>query len=305
MVSWQTTTASLLGRLTVKQWVKREVSVEKLRAATGAIERLFPEHPPGFEFAHDHPLPHCDAEWVRARGGLTDRMLLHFPGGAYIMHLPHMERMMVTRICRAANTRARIVFYRVAPEHPYPAGHEDCLGAYRQLLALGIAADRIVISGISAGGGMALGVLMAIRDAGLPPPAGAIAMSPLTDLVDVHAGSGSRLFNARHDPILSSYRGMAMRDIYVGGASDKLTHPYVSPVYGDFAGLPPLYFQVGSTEILLDDSKRCAELARAAGVSAEVEVWQRMPHGFQGMPFVPESDRAIERIGDFIRGCCP
>jgi len=305
MVSWQTTTASLLGRLTVKQWVKREVSVDKLRAATGAIERLFPQHPQGFEIAYDHPLPHCDAEWVRAKGGRTDRMLLHFPGGAYIMRLPNMERMMVARMCRAANAHARLVFYRVAPEHPFPAGHEDCMGAYRQLLELGIAADRIVVSGISAGGGMALGVLMAIRDEGLPLPAGAIALSPLTDLVDAEHGAGSRLVNAQRDPMLSSGRGMAMRDMYVGGASEKLTHPYVSPVYGDFTGLPPLLFQVGSTEILLDDSKRCVESARAAGVAAEVEVWQRMPHGWQGMPFIPESDRAIERIGDFVRGCCP
>lgn len=305
MVSWQTTTASLLGRLTVKQWVKREVSVDKLRAATGAIERLFPQHPQGFEIAHDHLLPHCDAEWVRAKGGRTDRMLLHFPGGAYIMRLPNMERMMVARMCRAANAHARLVFYRVAPEHPFPAGHEDCMGAYRQLLELGIAADRIVVSGISAGGGMALGVLMAIRDEGLPLPAGAIALSPLTDLVDAEPGAGSRLVNAQRDPMLSSGRGMAMRDMYVGGASEKLTHPYVSPVYGNFTGLPPLLFQVGSTEILLDDSKRCVESARAAGVAAEVEVWQRMPHGWQGMPFIPESDRAIERIGDFVRGCCP
>jgi monoterpene epsilon-lactone hydrolase len=305
MVSWQTTTASLLGRLTVKQLVKREVSVEKLRAATGAIERLYPRHPPGFEIAHDRPLAHCDAEWVRAKGGRTDRMLLHFPGGAYLMRLPNMERTLAARICRAANAHARLVFYRLAPEHPYPAGHEDCLDAYRQLLETGISPDRIVLSGMSAGGGLVLGVLMAIRDAGMPVPAGAVAMSPLADLVDAHAVTGSRLANADRDPVLSSHRGMAMRDLYVGGASERLTHPYVSPVYGNFARLPPLLFQVGSTEILLDDSKRCVERARAAGVAAEVEVWQRMPHGWQGMPFMPESERAIERIGDFVRGCCP
>jgi monoterpene epsilon-lactone hydrolase len=305
MVSWQTTTASLLGRLTVKQLVKRGVSVEKLRGNVRTLERLFPQHPPGFEVAHDHPLPNCGAEWVRAKGRRTDRMFLHFPGGAYVARLPNMERTMVSRLCRAANAQGRIVFYRLAPEHPFPAGHEDCLGAYRQLLDLGIAPDRIVLSGISAGGGMVLGVLMAIRDAGLPRPAGGIAMSPLTDLTDPRTEASSRVTNARRDPVLSSDRGMAMRDMYVGGNADRLTHPYVSPVHGDFTGLPPLLFQVGSTEILLDDSQRCVELARAAGVAAEVEVWHRAPHGWQGMPFVPESERAIERIGDFVRGCCP
>jgi acetyl esterase/lipase len=305
MVSWQTTTASLFSRFTVKQLVKRGASVEKLRKNIGAIERLYPQHPPGFEFAYDHPLPHCDAEWVRAKAGRTDRVILHFPGGAYVARLPNLERMMMSRICRAANAHARIVFYRLAPEHPFPAGHEDCLAAYRQLLDLGIAAGRIVLSGISAGGGMALGIAMAIRDQGWPAPAGVVALSALTDLTDPHAEGSSRVVNARRDPVLSGKRGMEMREIYVGGVAERLTHPYVSPMHGDFAGLPPLFFQVGSTEILLDDSRRCAELAHAAGVTTELDLWERMPHGWQAMPFVPESERAIERIGDFVRSSCP
>src|SRR5512137_307291 len=192
MVSWQTSTASLLGRLTVKQLVKREVSVDKLRKSAGAIEWLYPKRPPGFDFTHEHPLPHCDAEWVRKKGSRSDRILLHFPGGAYIIRLPHMERTLVARLCRAANAHARLVYYRLAPEHPFPAGHEDCVGAYRQLLDLGIRPGRIVLSGISAGGGMALAVLMALRDAGLPLPAGAIVMSPLTDLADPRTEASSR-----------------------------------------------------------------------------------------------------------------
>ena len=303
MVSWQTTTANLLGRLTVKQLLQRDVSVEKLRAQMGAIERLFPAHPAGFEFAHEHPLPHCDAEWVRPKGVRTDRFILHFPGGAYVARMPHMERGMVARLCDAAHSRARMVYYRLAPEHPFPAGHEDCVGAYRQLLELGIDPRRIVLSGISAGGGMALAVLLALRDLKLPLPAGAVLMSPLTDLTDPH--DGSRVSNAPRDPILSHKRGIEMRAMYVGGVSERMVHPYVSPVYGDFKGLPPLFFQVGSTEILLDDSRRCADKARGAGVEAEMEVWKLMPHGWQGLPFVPESERAIERLADFIRERCP
>lgn len=207
MVIWQTTTASLLSRLTVKLLLQRDVSVDRLRGQIGAIERLF-------------------------------------------------------------------------PEHPFPAGHEDSVGAYRQLLDLGIAPTRIVLSGISAGGGMALGVLLALRDCGVPLPAGAILMSPLTDLTDPH--DGSRVANAA-----------------------QMSNPYVSPAFGDFTGLPPLFFQVGSTEILLDDSRRCAALARAAGVRAECEVWQEMPHRWQGLPVGPESRRAIEHCADFVRECCP
>jgi acetyl esterase/lipase len=303
MVSWQTTTASLLSRLTVKQLLQRDVSVDNLRRQIGAIERLFPEHPPGFEVAHDHPLPNCDADWLRARGARTDRMLLHFPGGAYVVRLPNMERAMLARLCTASNARARIVFYRLAPEHPFPAGHEDCVGAYEQLLELDTAPERIVISGISAGGGMALGVLLAIRDRGLPLPAGAILMSPLTDLTDPH--DGSRVSNAARDPVLSHKRGMEMRAMYVAGETGSMVHPYVSPVFGDFTGLPPLFFQAGSTEILLDDSRRCVERARAAGVTAELESWKEMPHGWQGLPFVPESVRAIDHCADFVRERCP
>jgi acetyl esterase/lipase len=134
-------------------------------------------------------------------------------------------------------------------------------------------------------------------------PAGAVLMSPVTDLTDPH--DGSRLANAVRDAVLSHKRGIEMRAMYVGGRTGQMVHPYVSPVYGDFAGLPPLLFQVGSTEILLDDSKRCVDRARDAGVAAEVEVWKRMPHGWHGLPFVPESERALERLGDFIRECCP
>jgi acetyl esterase/lipase len=125
----------------------------------------------------------------------------------------------------------------------------------------------------------------------------------LTDLTDPH--DGSRVTNAVRDPVLSHKRGIEMRAMYVGGDTAKMMHPYVSPVYGDFAGLPPLFFQAGSTEILLDDSRRCVERARAAGVSAELEVWKEMPHGWQGLPFAPESGRAIDHCADFIRERCP
>jgi monoterpene epsilon-lactone hydrolase len=303
MVSWQTTTADLLGRLTVKQLLQRDVSITRLRSQIASIERLFAQRPPGFVVTRDAPLPHCDSEWIAAENARTDRVILHYPGGAFVARMPNMERTMLARLCREANARGRLVYYRLAPEYTFPAGHEDSVAAYRQLLELGMLPSRIVLSGISAGGGMALAVLLAIRDLGLPMPAGAILMSPLTDLTDPH--DGSRHANASRDPMLSPRRGLEMRAMYVGGNTGLMVHPYVSPVFGGFAGLPPLYFQVGSTEILLDDSRRCAEKAREAGVAAEVEIWQRMPHGWQGLPFIPESARAIERSADFVRERCP
>jgi epsilon-lactone hydrolase len=303
-MNWQTTTANLFARLTIKQMMRRDVSIDTMRRAINALERFFPRRPANCEIANDHPLPNCQAEWVRPRALPTERVLLHFPGGAYVVRFPNFERALVARICQAAHARGRLVFYRLAPEHPFPAGHEDGVGAYRQLLDLGIAPERILLSGLSAGGGLALGVLLAIRDRGWPLPAGAIAMSPLTDLTDPTQGS-SRVTNARRDAVLSLEHGHELRDMFVGGDAELYRNPYVSPVLGDYRGAPPVLFQVGSTEVMLDDSRRAAARIRATGGNAEVEVWEGMPHGWQAMPFLPDAARAVERIADFIRMHAP
>jgi epsilon-lactone hydrolase len=303
-MNWQTTTANLFARLTIKQMMRRDVSIDAMRRAIDALERLFPRRPADCEIARDHPLPHCEAEWVRPRAIATDRVLLHLPGGAYVVRFPNFERGLVGRICQAAHARGRLVFYRLAPEHPFPAGHDDGVGAYRQLLDLGIAPDRILLSGLSAGGGLALGVLLAIRDRGWPLPAGVIAMSPLTNLTETPRDS-SRIKNARRDAVLSLDHGRELRTMYVGGDATLYTNPYVSPVFGDYAKTPPVLFQVGSTEVMLDDSRHAAERIRATGGSAEVEVWEGMPHGWQGLPFIPDSALAVERIADFIRMHAP
>lgn len=303
-MNWQTTTANLFARLTIKQMMRRDVSIDTMRRAIDALERFFPRRPADCDIAHDHPLPDCEAEWVRPRSIPTDRVLLHFPGGAYVVRFPNFERALVGRICQAAHARGRLVFYRLAPEDPFPAGHDDGVGAYRQLLDLGIAPERILLSGLSAGGGLALGVLLAIRDRGWPMPAGAIAMSPLTDLTDTHQDS-SRVRNARRDAVLSLEHGQELRDMYVGGNADLYKNPYVSPVFGDYRGAPPVLFQVGSTEVMLDDSRHAAARIRATGGTAEVEVWEGMPHGWQALPFIPDAALAVERIADFIRMHAP
>lgn len=305
MVSWQASASNLFHRFLVKPLTDRGISVAKMREGVAAMESLVAEYPPGFTYTREHPLPNCDAEWIRQEGARTDRMLLHFPGGAYFMRMPRMERAMVTGICASAHAQARLVHYRLAPEHPFPAAHDDCVGAYRQLLDLGVAPDRIVLSGISAGGGLVLGVLMALRDAGMPMPAGAVALSPVADLVALTERTGSSEFNAKRDAVIAVHSSENMCDLYLGRSAERRAHPYVSPALGDFTGLPPLYFQVGSTEILLDHSTRCVAKARAVGVSAEVEIWPDMAHGWQAMSYLPESGRAIDRIGDFVRQCCP
>ena len=304
MVSWQTRTAALLGRLTIRQSLKRDFSIREMRARIRSMERFFPALPDSMKIDLEPGLSHCDSEWLTPESQLTERVILHLPGGAFMTRFVRAERLLLARMCRVANARGRLVFYRLAPEDPFPAGLDDSLEAYQQLLDLGISPEHIILSGMSAGGCLALALLLKIRDLGLPPPAGAVLMSPAADLTD-DSESGSRIDNVASDAVLSMERGDDIRQLYLGGKVDLVNHPYVSPVLGDYHKLPPLFFQVGSTEILLDDSQRCAERARAAGVRAEVEIWDRMTHGWQALSFAPESGRAIARMGDFIRECCP
>ncbi|HMB38977.1 MAG TPA: alpha/beta hydrolase [Wenzhouxiangellaceae bacterium] len=304
MVSWQTRTAKLLGRLTIRQALKRDLSVTDMRDQIKRMERFFPDVPDDVRIDLEPGLEHCDAEWLTPVSGPTERVVLHLPGGAFMTRFKRAERVFLARLCRAAHARGRLVFYRLAPENPYPAGLEDCLDAYRQLLDLDIAPEHIFISGMSAGGCLALATLLSLRDQGMPMPAGALLMSPAADFTE-HAEGGSRVDNAGRDALLSLEQGDEIRRLYLGGRTELTDQPYVSPVLGDFTGLPPLFFQASNTEILLDDSQICVERARAAGVAAEIEIWDRMPHGWQALSFTPESGRAINRLADFIREQCP
>jgi epsilon-lactone hydrolase len=304
VVSWQTRTAKLLSRLTIRQSLKRELSVSDMRERIGAMERFFPDVPDDVHIEHEPRLSHCDAEWLTPTAGPTERVILHLPGGAFMTRFVRAERLLLARLCRATNARGRLVFYRLAPENPYPAGLDDCLEAYQQILDLGVAPEHLIISGVSAGGCLALGVLLKARDLGLPMPAGAVLMSPAADMTD-ESTDGSRVTNAARDAVLSLERGDEIRRLYLGEHVELANHPYISPVLADYTGLPPLFFQVSGSEILLDDSHRCAERARTCGVPAEVEVWDRMPHGWQALSFAPESGRAIARLADFIRERCP
>ncbi len=220
--------------------------------------------------------------------------MLYLHGGGYRLGSPATYRHFTWRIATAARARLLVLDYRLAPEHPFPAALDDALAAYRWLAAN--AAGRHVVMGDSAGGGLALALLLRLRDAGLAPPDAAVVLSPWTDL----ALTGASLqTNAEADPMLNADDLPAFAADYLAGADPR--NPYASPLYGDPTGLPPTLIHVGGDEILYDDAVRMAEKMRTAGCAVELRIWPRMPHVWHLLaPMLPEAKFAIADIGAFV-----
>jgi len=242
------------------------------------------------------------AEWVTAPDSDSSRIVLYFHGGGYTIGSIASYRSYTGRLARASRSRLLSVGYRLAPENPFPAAAEDAISSYRWLLDQGISPSRISVVGDSAGGGLALSMVIAIRDAGVPTPAAIVAIGPTTDLAKEGASMKER---AHLDPIVTHESSLAHARRYVGPKGD-LKHPLASPLYADLHGLPPLLILVGTHEALFDDSSRFAAKAKAAGVEVELDIWEEMIHVW---PFfadiLPEGRQAIDKIGEYIRARVP
>jgi len=237
------------------------------------------------------------AEWIRAPQARMDRVMLYFHGGGYVIGSMRTHRAMLAGISRASDFSVLGLEYRLAPENPFPAPVEDALTAYRWLLQMGIAPGKIVLGGDSAGGGLVVLALVALRYMGEPMPAAGVCISPW---VDMEATGNSFLTNAAVDPSVSKERIVQIAKVYLAGKHPRA--PLASPLYADLHGLPPLLSLVGSIETLLDDARALTERARAAGVEAMLEVWDDMPHVWTHFAAIlPEGQQAVERIGDFMR----
>lgn len=236
------------------------------------------------------------ARWATAPGVAKDRVLLYLHGGGYMLGSSLAYRALYSGLARAAGARGLALDYRLAPENPFPAAVDDAVAGYRGLLGQGIAPGDIAIAGDSAGGGLTVAMLVAARDAGLPMPAAAVAISPLADLACTGASLASK---AAEDPSLNSAGLAGMADTYLHGASPR--SPLASPIYANLAGLPPLLIQVGSVEILLDDSIRLAARAGEANVDVKLEIWAGMPHVWHGFAsMLSEGRDAIDQAGAFM-----
>lgn len=233
-------------------------------------------------------------EWVQAPAADEQKTILYLHGGGYVIGSTATHRSLASRLSAASSARVLVVDYRLAPEHPFPAAVEDALTTYRWALDEGQKPEKMAIAGDSAGGGLTLALLVSIRDAGLPMPACGICLSPWVDL----EGRGATVAPGAVDDPMVTLDGIAgMAAAYAGGQLDA---PLASPLHADLGGLPPLLIQVGTREILLDDARRIAARARAAGVNVTLEEEAGLIHVWQLFPNLPESDQAVARIGAFL-----
>src|SRR5229473_8333507 len=234
-------------------------------------------------------------EWVEGPqpGDVT---LLYLHGGGYFGCSAESHRP-ITVAFALEDFRVFAPDYRLAPENRFPAAVDDAVAVYRALLSAGYSPQRIVVSGVSAGGGLTLSLLLAVRAAGVALPAAAALFSPWTDLAAT--GDSIRTNSKRCAMFIGSDVAASAR-YYLGDTDPR--NPLASPLYADLAGLPPLLIHVGSNEVLLDDSTRLAERARAAGVSVELKVWPVVPHAWQLVPhLVPEARQSLRESAAFLR----
>lgn len=287
-----------LTRLAFRALMKRSgsaLSIEQIRDRFERMQRLVPPPPRG---TTTRPVDAggVPGDVVTTRASLPGRHLLYLHGGAYAVGAPRLYRHFTWRIADAARARVLVLDYRLAPEHPFPAALDDAVGAWRWLLDHGADPRQMAVAGDSAGGGLALALMLKLRDDGLPLPAAAVAMSPWTDLALTAPSFRS---NAAADPMLVADDVPRFAAGYLGGADAR--NPYASPLYGNPRGLPPTLLQAGSDEILRDDAVRMAEAMSAAGCDIELQVWRKMPHTWQLLASVlPEARAALAEIARFL-----
>jgi acetyl esterase/lipase len=269
-------------------------TLEELRAGMDAMGMILPV-PEGtvVEAVDAGGVP---AEWIVAPNASDERVVLYMHGGGYSIGSLGFVRDFCARLSAAADARVLSLDYRQGPEHPFPAAVDDAVAAYRWLVAQGTEPGRIVISGESAGGGLTIALLLALRDAGEPLPAGAVPISPWVDM----ELSGEISDAANESDILTTRHLELFANWYIGDGDRR--HPLANPLYADANGLPPMLILVGEREILLDDARRFAAKAQAAGVDASLEIVPEMIHIWHVFgPMFPEANEASERVAAYAR----
>jgi acetyl esterase/lipase len=292
MSSWQARVLNMLIRVQVRRRLKGNPSPARARAILG---RHSLPAPAGANYRAS-TLGGIPGEWVtRTRSAGSAPVLLYLHGGGYFACSPRTHRPITASFAKAGFD-VFVPDYRLAPEHPYPAAVDDAETVWNALLAAGHDAGTLTVAGDSAGGGLALALMIRLRGEGIALPAAAVLFSPWTDL----AATGNSLrTNAQRDPM---FRPQGVPDVaawYLNGADPRT--PEASPLYATLTGLPPLYIEVGEREVLRDDSSRLAARAEAEGVSVTLTIWPVVPHVWQlACAFVPEGRESLRRAAAFL-----
>jgi len=287
-------------RHAVKTRMHAKPDLDRIRRSMELVARFAPDRPAGVA-VRSAALAGVPVEWNAPSGLVTDRRILYLHGGGFVSGSPRTHRGIAGRIARGAAARVAVIDYRLAPEHPFPAGLDDAAAAYRALLDQGVSPRRLAIVGDSAGGNLVFALLLKLKAEGVAMPSAAVAMSPFVDMT----GSGESLrANAALDPLLHVEGLPAVVEAYAPHCDPK--NPLLSPLFGDLGGLPACLIQCGSDEILRDDAVRMQRALQAAGVPVELEIWSEMPHVWQAFArLIPEARTALDRICRFLRERLP
>jgi len=274
-------------------------TLQELRATFTPGDRLHPV--PDDVLVTDVTAGGVPAHWLTAPGTDPGRVLLFLHGGGFELGSVRSDGELAARLGRAAGMRVLFPEYRLAPEHPFPAALDDVLAAWHWLRTdQGLSAASLAVAGDSAGGGLAVALLVATRDAGEELPAAAVLMSPTVDLTSSGASMTER---ADQDPISTPAMLRQFAADYLAGADPKT--PLASPLFASLTGLPPLLIQVGTADLLLSDSERLATAATHAGVDVTLQIGEGLPHVYQLLLGTPEAAQATEQIGKFLRARVP
>ncbi len=293
MASFQAHILDFLIRTQIKRKMKGLSDIERVRRLMEGGKLPIP----GDVSFSEETIAGVPGEWVRARGGngTGTGTLLYLHGGGYFACSPRTHRPITAAFAKLGFS-VFVPDYRLAPENPFPAAIDDAEAVWDELMKLGHAPGSTALSGDSAGGGLALALMLTLKDKGKPLPAAAALFSPWTDLA---ATGESVTTNASREAM---FWGPGLAEggaAYLNGADPKT--PLASPLYAELSGLPPLLIHVGDREVLRDDSTRLAERARQAGVHVNLKVWPVVPHVWQLAQFVPEARSSMARAAQFLQ----
>lgn len=285
----------LKGKLR-REVIDRNTSVERLRSECERSAERLAQMPVGVtaEKAEYHPI---NAEWIRPEGADESKTILYFHGGGFVMGNAKSHRGIVGNFVNMVGYKALLFDYHLAPEFPAPAAVNDSAAIYSWLLEQGYHPEDIIFAGDSAGAGIELGTLVKLRDEGIPMPAACVAFSPSLDMT---VSGESHKTRVKADPCTPKGMTETYYDYYVGNGDP--THPYISPLFADLTGLPPIMIHVGNDEVLRDDATRFGERADFFGVDIRVKVWKGMFHCFPLLaPMFEEATEAMKQVDTFIK----